>query len=95
MSRKELGDKLSIHELQDYNGAELQDEDLVKTKGGTSTDKDDMRRMGRTQELRVRSEIFSRSPNIFANHHDSVTSSSSVSWALSPSYKQHGYVFGG
>jgi hypothetical protein len=53
MSRKEHGDKLSVHELQDYNGAELQDEDAVKTKGGTSTDKDDMRRMGRTQELRV------------------------------------------
>jgi hypothetical protein len=53
MSRKEQGDKLSVHELQDYNGIELQDEDLVKTKGGTSTDKDDMRRMGRTQELRV------------------------------------------
>lgn len=52
MSRKEQGDKLTVHELQDYNGVELQDEDLVKTKGGTSTDKDDMRRMGRTQELR-------------------------------------------
>lgn len=54
MSRKEHGDKLSIHELRDHDGAELQDYDTVKTKGGTSSDKEDMRRMGRTQELRVR-----------------------------------------
>lgn len=53
MNRKEHGDQLSIHELRDYNGAELQDQDTVKTKGGTSSDKEDMRRMGRTQELRV------------------------------------------
>ena len=53
MSRKEQGDKLTVHELQDYNGVELQDEDLVKTKGGTSADLADMQRMGRTQELRV------------------------------------------
>jgi hypothetical protein len=79
MSRKEQGDKLSVHELQDYNGVELQDEDLVKTKGGTATDKDDMRRMGRTQELRVRfCPSFLEFENI-ANYHGSVTSSSSAS----------------
>lgn len=43
----------SVHELQDYNQAEYQDQDVVKTKGGTSADMADMQRMGRTQELRV------------------------------------------
>jgi hypothetical protein len=79
MSRKEHGDKLSIHELKDYNGAESQDEDVVKTKGGTSTDKEDMRRMGRTQELRVRtlrSHMHFTAPT---NYHGSVTSSLSAS----------------
>jgi hypothetical protein len=79
MSRKEHSDNLSIRELQDYNGAELQDEDLVKTKGGTSTDKDDMRRMGRTQELRVCFKHSFLEPDHIANHHCSVTSSSSAS----------------
>jgi hypothetical protein len=43
----------SVHELQDYNQAEYQDQDVAKTKGGTSADLADMQRMGRTQELRV------------------------------------------
>lgn len=43
----------SVHELQDFNQAEYQDQDVVKTKGGTSADLADMQRMGRTQELRV------------------------------------------
>jgi len=42
----------SVHELQDYNRAEYQDQDVAKTKGGTSADFADMQRMGRTQELR-------------------------------------------
>jgi hypothetical protein len=79
MSRKEQGDNLSVRELQDYNGVELQDEDLVKTKGGTSTDKDDMRRMGRTQELRVRFWPSLLESDRTTNHHGSVTSSSSAS----------------
>jgi hypothetical protein len=79
MSRKEQGDNLSVRELQDYNGVELQDEDLVKTKGGTSTDKDDMRRMGRTQELRVRFWPSLLESDHTTNHHGSVTSSSSAS----------------
>ena len=43
----------SVHELQDFNQAEYQDQDVAKTKGGTSADLADMQRMGRTQELRV------------------------------------------
>jgi hypothetical protein len=54
MSNKGFGeDSPSIHELQDYNRSEYQDQDVAKTKGGTSADLADMQRMGRTQELRV------------------------------------------
>jgi hypothetical protein len=54
MSNKGFGeDPLSVHELQDYNRSEYQDQDVTKTKGGTSADLADMQRMGRTQELRV------------------------------------------
>jgi hypothetical protein len=54
MSNKGFGeDPLTVHELQDYNRSEYQDQDVAKTKGGTSADLADMQRMGRTQELRV------------------------------------------
>jgi len=42
----------SVHELQEYSRADYQDQDVAKTKGGTSADLADMQRMGRTQELR-------------------------------------------
>lgn len=48
----------SVHELQDYNRSEYQDQDVAKTKGGTSADLADMQRMGRTQELRVSCLLF-------------------------------------
>lgn len=54
MSTKGFGQEPpSVHELQDYNRSEYQDQDVAKTKGGTSADLADMQRMGRTQELRV------------------------------------------
>lgn len=54
MSTKGFGQGTpSVHELQDYNRSEYQDQDVAKTKGGTSADLADMQRMGRTQELRV------------------------------------------
>jgi hypothetical protein len=46
-------DPHSVHDLRDYNRSEDQDQDVAKTKGGTSADLADMQRMGRTQELRV------------------------------------------
>ena len=54
MASKETAEVLSIHELQDRNGSEDQYEKTVTNKGGTARDSEDMRRMGRVQELRVR-----------------------------------------
>ena len=44
---------LSIHELQNSDGAEDQYHKATSVKGGTAADSEDMRRMGRVQELRV------------------------------------------
>ena len=42
-----------IHELNDYQGSDEEQYHKNVTKGGTATDSQEMRRMGRTQELRV------------------------------------------
>jgi hypothetical protein len=81
MSNKGFGeDPLSVHELQDYNRSEYQDQDVAKTKGGTSADLADMQRMGRTQELRVYLLLCSHIYlDLLADSAVSVTSSLSVS----------------
>ena len=45
---------LNIHELQDFAESDPNAENIAKAKGGTATDLQDMQRMGRVQELRVR-----------------------------------------
>jgi len=48
-------EQYSIHELQNRDGLEQNNHDAFsKTKGGTAADLQDMHRMGRAQELRVR-----------------------------------------
>ena len=42
-----------IHELNDYQGSDEDQFHKNVTKGGTAVDSQDMRRMGRVQELRV------------------------------------------
>lgn len=54
MPTKGRDDNLDIHELWDYAESDPHDDHVAKTKGGTSADLQDMQRMGRVQELRVR-----------------------------------------
>ena len=54
MPVKGQDNNLNIHELQDYAESDPNAENIAKTKGGTATDLQDMQRMGRVQELRVR-----------------------------------------
>jgi hypothetical protein len=64
MAAKQPGESLEIHELDNYQGSDEDQYHKNVTKGGTAQDSMEMRRMGRTQELRVRAilETSGRDP---------------------------------
>jgi hypothetical protein len=53
MAKRPEDGSQEIHELNDYQGSDEDQYHKNVTKGGTAVDSQEMRRMGRVQELRV------------------------------------------